>query len=318
MASGAKIKPASPAEAPHREQRTPRKKHMPTPGFSLVGFMEQNRALHHLKTDCVPEPKNRTDAELFNDWVTARGKLGFAIAKAGKPDVRPISKAHDAYIQQLKAEPWVQPWLAGPLADSTFQEIEIGPLLALQFTVDAERSDHHCGKLPSVPNGSDLLPVCLPMKQPPRDFITSPIGPGAKSVLIKARNLSLQMVNAGIFDMNFAGYESHLGGLVFQLSFPFVHVVRLNGRCYLHNGFHRAYGAGQAGATHMPCLFRDVATPEQAGIRNDGTTFDLTRLESSNPPTLAHFTQGRAFDVQLRSISRILHVTWSEYVMPDE
>jgi hypothetical protein len=81
------------------------------------------------------------------------------------------------------------------------------------------------------------------------------------------------------------------------------------------NGFHRALGARKRGAGRMPCLFRDVATHTEVGIRDDGSTFSVAVLESANPPTLGHFTQNRAHNVAIRKVSRILQVNWSEHAL---
>src|SRR5208282_2577442 len=107
-----------------------------------------------------------------------------------------------------------------------------------------------------------------------------------------------------------------IAGIQFHSSMPFVHVVRYNGRCYLHNGFHRTVGVRKAGATHVPCILRDVNTISEVGI--DGDTFPVHLMESANPPTVGHFTQNRAWSVTLRNYSRILHVSWAEYMVPDE
>ncbi len=130
---------------------------------------------------------------------------------------------------------------------------------------------------------------------------------------MRSRNLNVHLSAAGLFP---AG-DNTAAGIIFGLSVPLVHVVRLNGRCYLHNGFHRVYGARMAGATHVPCVFRDVPDEASAGIAPPGT-FDRMLLESANPPTLAHFTNGSAHVVQLRAITRVLHISWAEYAMPTE
>ena len=72
------------------------------------------------------------------------------------------------------------------------------------------------------------------------------------------------------------------------------------------------------GATHMPCVFRDLQFVDDIGFRNDGRTFTPSLLESEDPPTLAHFARGRAHAVSLRSLSRVLHVSWAEYAVPEE
>lgn len=293
---------------------------MPSRGLSLVGFMYQQPAIHHLRIACVPA--DPSDAALIAEWTAAQATLGAPITNAGKPDVQQLAPADMPYIAKFMAEPWVafafnHPILQASLQGATFRVIEIDPLLAFQSTVFLDRADHHCGRL-NNPSIADLLPVCLPIVQPREPLLLSPVMPGSQSVIIKSRNLNVQSTQMGNFEFTTNGYTSYMAGLQYHLSPPFAHVVRYNGRCYLHNGYHRAVGIRMTGATHMPCLFRDVTTPEAVGIRPDGSTFGLPLLESTNPPTLGHLTQGRAHDVQIRAVSRILHVTWAEYVMPDE
>jgi|SRR5271155_245677 len=296
---------------------------MSTAGLSLVGFMtDQPQAFQHLRVQCVPA--DPSDAALAAAWNAAKAKLGAALPNAGAPNIQAIAAADAPYINQLVQQPWVQEaFRLFKYAAADFKLIEIDPLLAFQFIVDSPRSNFHCGGLKN-PTVADLLPICLPQTQPkPQD-----IGPAIdaspnhkdippQSVTIKVRNLSMQRMHGGIFTLNQNGYESWVVGMQIHVTLPFVHVVRFNGRCYLHNGFHRSYGARMAGATHIPCLFRDVATPEEVGII-EGQTFSVPILESANPPTIGHFTQGRAYDVELRALSRVMHVSWSQSVMVDE
>src|SRR5262249_2032312 len=115
-------------------------------------------------------------------------------------------------------------------------------------------------------------------------------------------------------------YEQVLVGMEIRWSVPFVHVVRFSGRHYLLNGYHRAFAAAQRGATHIPCLLREwrAAEDSAAGPEPDWVLVPRRLLESQNPPTLAHYLEGRAHQVMLRATSRILHVTWSHHFMPDE
>lgn len=107
-------------------------------------------------------------------------------------------------------------------------------------------------------------------------------------------------------------------GIAIGVALPWVHVVRFNDRCYLHNGYHRTYGSAIQGATHIPCLFRDVTDSAAAGIQTDGTTFPIEMLQGNNPPTLSHFSENRAQAVKVRATTRVLHVSWAEYGMYDE
>lgn len=278
---------------------------MPVPGLSLIGFMDRDEALQHFRGACVVA--DDSDAALDIEWNAARAKLAGPSARAGNPEILPIPPEGQQHVAEVAQLPWVAPVLA-QLPGATFSLVEIDPLLAFQHNISNARSNHHCAALSQPPTLDELLDACLPKVQ-----INEPITAAAteNSVLLKAESLNVRTTVAGHIAPSVVGVQ-------FGLSLPLLHVVRHNGRCYLHNGFHRALGARLAGATHVPCLFRDVATHEEVGIRNDGGTFSVALLESVNPPTLEHFTQGRAYDVQLRKIQRFIHVSWAEYGMATE
>ena len=291
---------------------------MSSPGLSLVGFItDQQQAFLHLRMDCVPA--DASDRALSAEWVAAKAKRGPPMPKAGAPDIQPMPPAAEPYITQLMQQPWVKAtFQIFAVAKAEFKMVEIDPLLAYDLLFDEDRSKHHCGKL-NKPSIADLLPICLPLAQPkPLDLSPIVNTKEPQSIVVKVRNLSMQQMNVGIFGLNQNGYESWVAGMQIHITSPFVHVVHLNGRYYLHNGFHRAIGARRAGATHVPCLLRDVTTPHEAGIMGAGRTFPLAVLEADDPPTIGHFTQGRAHDVRIRAVSRILHISCSQSVMPDE
>lgn len=283
---------------------------MPTPGLSLVGFLaDHQQAVNHLTNACIPA--NPDVGAILIEWNAAMARLGAAMIGAGVPDIQPIPAQHQVYIQQVLAHPAFQPPIpgmpTGALHGATIELVEIDPLLAFQFTVDMARSNHHCGHLSAPPTMDELLPVCLPLT-PATDEIKMNVGP--QSAIIRSKSLNLRSLVGGVFNGQFMG-------LHFGPSLPFVQVVRHNGRCYLHNGYHRAFGARRSGATHIPCVVRNVADHAAVGI-NDGFTFSAQLMESPNPPTLAHFTQGRALAVSLRFHSRVLHVSWAEYAVAEE
>ncbi len=279
---------------------------MPTSGLTLIGFFEkQDQVLQFMKTTCIPGSK--TDSELLMEWIDAKPKLGSPIDRAGKPEILPIPVDLEDHIKTLVLLPQIANLFENGLAGSEFKMVEIDPLLSFQFSVDIDRSSQHCHGFSNPPSNEELADVCLPLTPQPENV---QISQTSQSVIIKSRGLNLNVFAQGLAH-NFAG-------LNFGFSLPLVHVVRHNQRCYLHNGFHRAYGARKAGATHVPCILRDVQDHQSVGIKADGSTFAATLLESSNPPTLAHYTQGRAHSAQMRSLSRVLHVSWAEYILPDE
>ena len=278
------------------------------PGLSLVGFLNEADAIAHLANHCIcanPDP-----AALAAEWTAAKAKLGAAFPDAGHPDIQPIPRAGHEHLESLQAAPWTADVFgAGGLwHGSEFKMIELDPLLSFQFAIGDGRSKHFGGTLTTPPTMDELLNLCLPLSPRAENFeiFNSPNG-----IILKARSLNVMSFGGGIFNSAFMGIQ-------FGVSLPFLPVVRLNGRCYLHNGFHRALAIRKAGATHAPCIFRDVSDHAAAGIRTDGRTFGAQLLESANPPTIGHFTHGRAYGVQLKNVARYLHVSWAEYIIPDE
>ena len=278
---------------------------MSTAGLSLVGFKDPADAVVYLANQCVPDDPSQE--ALLAQWNTARARLGPPIERAGRPEITPLPPELNGYIQQLMANKAVADYMANLPAPPQFAAVEIDPLLAYQPHVDLVRSEHHCGTLARSPALGDLLPTFLPIVFQEEPYSVNQYG---NSILIKARSLNLRMQQAGFLS------PAHLG-IQFGLALPLVHVVRYQGRCYLHNGFHRVVGARAAGATRVPCLLRDILTKEEVGAGNGGL-FDFPLLESENPPTLAHFTEERAHPVQVRATSRIMHISWAEYVVNDE
>jgi hypothetical protein len=283
---------------------------MPTLGLSLVGFMDQQQAISHLRTPCLPNPSTATDVALIAEWSAATARLGQAPANAGAPTLQQIPQS-DPHIANLLNGIYGQ-FLSTMLArGATFQMVEIDPLLAFQFTIDVDRSNYHCGRLSKPPTWDELLRLCLP-DTPPNDALHASVQ--GQSVLVKSRSLNLVIVNQGPIQ----GIIPETIGIQFAWTVPFVHVVRFDNKCYLHNGYHRAYGARIAGSHSVPCLFRDIATQQEVPLRDDGTTFPLSAFQTANPPTMGHFTQGKAHPVALRAAMRILQVNWSQHTLYDE
>jgi hypothetical protein len=293
---------------------------MSSRGLSLVGFMDHLHAIAHLRFACVPA--DPSDAALAAEWQKSILKLQLVnIPTPGRPNIQQIPASDQHYIQDFIREPWVRTELQSLHTTYQFMLVEIDPILSFQHVVNLDRVDHHFRSLPRTIGTSDLLPICLPTAQQTEDLYVSPVVSDSHSVIIKSRNTGLNRTIAGVFPLDLAGYRTHLAGMRFDFSQPFVHVVQFRGRCYLHNGFHRAIGARRAGATHVPCIFRTVNDYNEVGVRSDGNTFTAKELDSATPPcppTVGHFTQGGAWDVALRNVSRILHVTWSEHTVPDE
>ena len=136
-------------------------------------------------------------------------------------------------------------------------------------------------------------------------------------LLIRSRDLNYRVLGAlnHVEDPRALVFTT---GIVSGVSSNLVQVNEYDGKCYLRNGYHRAWALRAAGATHVPCLYLETNEFHWIGAVGDGATFDRADLESGNPPTCGYFTEARALEVDLRVVSRIIHVTWSEFVLPEE
>src|SRR5438105_439109 len=192
---------------------------MPTPGLSLVGFMsDQQQAIDHLKTSCVPDPIGKGDAALISDWNYAQSMLGKPASNAGRPRLHPLP-ANDPHIQQLMQVPWAGFFQQLLLQGATFQMVEIKPLLAFQFAVDMARSENHCGTLTKPPTRDELLNVCLPLTQSTDPVHISGVGQrgAGTSIVIKSRSLNLSMVLEGPLNQN----AQDIWGIQWSWALPF-------------------------------------------------------------------------------------------------
>ncbi len=70
------------------------------------------------------------------------------------------------------------------------------------------------------------------------------------------------------------------------------------------------------GATHVPCVFGETDDYAIVGANGPGF-FNKHLLQSANAPTMGHFTQGRATELTLRRVKRVMAVTWTEYLIPE-
>ena len=281
---------------------------MGTPGVALVGFMAESFAVSYLAQRCVPA--DPAPAALRARWQEARARLGGPTPNAGRPEIVPIPTQHAGHLREVTALPRFAETF-GP-GGWDFRLVEIDPLIATQFEVELPRAEALCAGLRGVPTMEALLQICLP---PRLDAIPFDAHPQPHALLIRSRSLNLEVHASGMLHQD-PGRGLFLAGAAFGPSLPLVQVGRFQGRCYLIDGYHRAFALRQAGATHMPCLFRDVTDYAGLGATGGYESFERELLLSADPPTCAHFAPSRACAVVLRALWRVIHVTWSQYIVP--
>jgi hypothetical protein len=284
---------------------------VPVPGLSLAGFLDQRQAIEHFRQDCVPASLD--EQALSAEWAAAKSMLGAPIPRYGQPEIEALPPSAGDHIRAVQEAPWATAFFADQhFSPAKFANVEIDPLLSTAFTAHwcPTVSIAHSERVPILetpPSFSECLDICLPLAAPPPEF-SALVQPSA--LLLKGANLNLRLVQHGVF-------SNRLAGVFVGTSVPLVQVVRLNGSYMLWNGYHRAYALRRRGATHMPCMLRDILNP---ALMDEGlpAPLNLPLLQSDNPPTVAHFTRGRAYPVRLRLKSRVVHVSWAEWVVTEE
>ena len=284
---------------------------MPIDGLSLVGFLDRDSALNYFERACVfsdpcPEHRERAHAE-------ARARLGEPFANPGQPDIQSLPDKHTDYLEEVQKHPrflatieWATAW--------SFRMIEIDRLLAHQFHV-ARRPVLCDGQpLSTPPTIEEMLAICLPTKL---DKVPLSLSYYPGGLVIRTKDLNYR-VHRALNHVEDSKGKVFSTGIVTGMACNLVQVIQLDGKCYLRNGYHRAFSLRAAGATHMPCLFLESTDFQRVGAVGGGTTFDRAYLESANPPTCGHFSLERAYAVRIKLVSRMIHVTWTELVLPED
>ena len=252
---------------------------MPTHGTALVAFMDRDQAVRYLATECAPI--NPDPIALEAEWNTAVGRRAAPIANAGRPAIQDIPVSHQASVAALTSSPhWQQLFQTNPHWE--LKLIEVAPLLAYQFAVLDGPCATHGARFSQPPTMDELFDVCLPMNPVIENYSVSQ---QPHSVLIRSHSLNLRPLQVGPIGPS-------AFGVMVGVALPFVHVVRFNGRCFLHNGYHRATAAALAGAPEIPCVFRDVAIPKKLGLVPERSTWQCssqpTPRQSIISPAVRH------------------------------
>ncbi len=277
------------------------------PGMSMFGFLSEPDGVQYLQSVCILADGD----DPVKLWRNASKQLGDPIANAGFPDILDIPVEFGTYLEGVQTNPRFQDTVGG--LNWSFKLVEIDPLLAFQFHVFTERVESLCAAI--GPEGPGRLPalleVCLPhtVEAIPTRMTAQPNG-----ILVESQSPNVRMLGAGVFGEDPS--QRVAAGIWIGVASPLVQVIRVGGRCYLRNGFHRTYGARTAGATHIPCVFLEGTDYGQVGAA--GQVFPRDLLESKNPPTLAHLAGGRAYPVTLKRVRRVISLTWAEYAIPEE
>jgi hypothetical protein len=285
-----------------------------TRNLHLLGFMTRMYALNFLGQRA--RLSSMSPGALRQFWQQAKDRIGEPFPNVGRPIVQPIDGADPSYFADVLMNPRFRSWRQGNLFDGmpfSFQNVEIDPLIAFQANVDLERAASLSGSLSSPPALAEKLKLCLPTQSEPMVIETPPSRQKQGTVVLSSPSLNLSIVQAGYLGAASAD-ELHFGGVGLAPRPGVVQVVQFQNRCFLRNGYHRAYGLRMEGATDMPCLYLLASRWDQVGAEAAESPFTKDLLESDGAPTMGHFTQDRATEVLIRTAIRVVTLTYKEAV----
>lgn len=276
---------------------------MPTAGLSLFAFYSEDVAAQYLVNAC--HMADQSPAALGAAWTAANERLGPHPANAGSPAIADLPPACADHVAKLQIHPLF----------SRFQQdfgvcevklVEIRPIIAAQVHVERNR----CSGMHDLSGATadQLIERCLPLQDQGLQVNWEP-DPSGRGLLIRHADFNVQTMG-GTGTLTPEG--ALVVGAILGLRALWVHTITIDGRVYLRNGYHRAVGLLEAGQTHMPCLMFS-GHRGQLGVNN----FPLEVIHGEHPPTLGHFDAALATEVQLRKQTKMIAISWSEFLVPD-
>ncbi len=279
---------------------------MPVRGLSVFGFWEADVAASYLNS--TTWPGDATPAGLRAAWSAARARLGAPIERAGDPEISEVPSGLKDLADAVRADNLFGAFQRDYGGRCSLNMVEIGPLLAIQPHVEWKPDDAVTGR------GRALFERCLPLFVPPAEFRVDPAVSGlAAYIRHTSFNLDTGPVALGVVPAGQPMAGATVFGPIIHMRPAWTQVMRIDGRAYLRNGFHRASQFLRAGFTHMAAIVIEADHDSQLQISGFGQ--DIMR--SDNPPTMAHFAPERATEVQLKQMTKLISVSWAGLPLPE-
>jgi hypothetical protein len=280
--------------------------------FGVSTQLELNNFLEVCSIDT--ETRKR---EIRTEWARAADVFeGLRRTEAGEADTltsRQLSPGWDARISELASDPVFASTFANyPV---TFEEVEIGKLVACQRSVHAEYVQKLEANLQEI--RGDLFRFCL---RPDEDTTPVVVGrTGPSSFTASSENPGLRFLGgyeqpyrAGLLDVQSpAGQPLRAIILILGYGGSTVNAFRVGDRMILNNGFHRLYTLQKLGITHAPMVVQEVRRPKLE-LPAQITEFPRDYLvEDPRPALMKEFSDERlTCDVHQRGFMKALQVGW--------
>jgi len=278
---------------------------LPSPGRSLLGYLDDKSALVYLNNVCVGEPVGAATLDLrLRD---CRERLGACPVTAGRPTIELLPSRFLppilARLHEIKARAGI--W-QGTVRSAL---VEIGPLLAFQISVSTPVVNRYLAILGRSFALEDLVDLCLPTS-PASAQVNAVITRGDRCLTMRSEGPDLRVAESGVFE------NGRVLGIELGTSTGLVEVADVGGVYVLTNGYHRACALQAAGVTTMPCVVWECGSFEEAGFRLNGTTLPLG--DEGRRPTVGQYVEDYSAQVILRRVRREITMWWRERMVIDD
>jgi hypothetical protein len=209
---------------------------------------------------------------------------------------QPVPVELQSHIEALKADPESAQVL---LTSGEIQIVDLRRVCAAQPHVLVEDAKRRVEGIAAT----DMLAIALvTLPLPKREQFPVTFDPIKNTWLFASPNPNLRVI--GNFSTSvgpgFAGFGFAIGQ---QQSY--MQVAGVNGRYFLRDGYHRAYGLVAAGITHAPALVKDFNTLEDANMP-PGLLPQSAYLGERPPLLVDYLDDGVAVDTNIPSTTKMI------------
>jgi hypothetical protein len=273
---------------------------------ALLGFFNEQEVRQFLQGKV--QSAEQFD-EIMGRWGVARSRICALPPFLNEPEIRPILEP-EVLLEIEKVMQLPECKQAFPEGTWSVSLVELSGIIAFQPGLDTEYASGG-GEDPLSP-GDLLSAVKISFPFGKTSTLAVSMDQAQKAITVSGVNPSLQVVGLTW------GQQAAIGPFAitfFVSAGPNVmQVSRYRGRCFLSNGYHRAYRLMKAGFTHIPCLLRNASDFAQTGAFGAGF-FPESILMSPRPPLFIDFEDGDlGIDVPVHSAKKMVRIRPDEFL----
>ena len=264
----------------------------------LLGFMTKEDGFSFLRNECSMPTKK--DAELSALWEKYHRAV--TVLPQANPDtkVHGINSDYRKQLDEISANPRVIE--ATKQRTWSFNYVEINNLICHQKYVDVDYAND-ISRTVDFTSESQIIDFCLTDRFLERSTKTTRIG--QFGVAMSAEGHDLRILDSRVEEDK----QTNSTELTLKVGWgvPATQVVECEGRCYLKNGYHRAFAMKNRGLRYLPCIL--IKAGSYSDLENPGPPgfFAESLVRSSKPPLFSHyFSDDLSARVRMKAVRKYI------------